>query len=31
MYCDLAQCYKIVYMLEDLPMEDLSMEDFFSH
>ena len=26
-YCDLVQCYKIVYKLVDLPMEDIFLID----
>ena len=31
MYCDLVQCYKIVYKLVDLPMEDVFLIDFNYH
>ena len=31
MYCDLMQCYKIVYKLVDLPMEDFFLIDFNYH
>ena len=30
-YCDLVQCYKIVYKLVDLPMEDFFLIDFNLH
>ena len=31
MYCDLVQCYKIVYKLVDLPIEDFFVIDFNYH
>ena len=30
-YCDFVQCYKIVYKLVDLPMEDFFLMDFNYH